>query len=376
MSASGKRKLDPDACLATEQGQQAEQPLVSVKRETGAHRAPTSLAELFQWPFSVYEALDFDEQSRLQSNLEGGFGVFTQFSGMATPEQALLMIEHLLLPRLHLQKRRIFKSMEQCDHNEQCRRVLQGLSSQAVAEHIFGDVLDRLPLVARQELRLQQGILDAKDTTAAQKEHALTAIKNILERTDMLSEAYCYRHGRLCPMWPVPATAKAASQRLHITGTPCVDWSTMGKRAGVMGSTSLAFHTWLREMQTRLPGLLIHECTPKFQPHLLKDAMNSNTEGYEYECESVLLSPSMFGVPTSRLRRFTVLCRSDLWTLAKPLRDILKLTLDGGSECPPSPLDGHIFFAAPEHMVQEELDARALETLGGSSDLGRVTFED
>ena len=39
-------------------------------------------------------------------------------------------------------------------------------------------------------------------------------------------------------------------------------------------------------------------------------------------------------------------------------------------------LDGHIFYVASEDLVQEELEARALETLGGANDLHNLTFED
>ena len=297
-------------------GRSRSPPLAHCVKDRHEQRAkpPASIAELFQWPERMYDALSPEERSCLKKNLETHLEIYSQFSGMATPEQALHMIFSKMSEKLNLGHNDgggpggAFSCVEVCDRNEQCRLVLQNLSG-IMPEHVFGDVADRLPAKVQQELRTLQGVLDSKETSLQEKEESLADIQNTLANSKIVKLAYCYRHKKMCSLWKPPASRVDHQRRMHIAGTPCVDWSSMGKRGGLLGSTSVAFHIWISEMKHRRPSVIIHECTPKFEPHLLAEAMKDA----DYLCESVLLCPTMCGVPTTRLRRFTVLWRTDMW---------------------------------------------------------------
>ena len=136
---------------------------------------------------------------------------------------------------------------------------------------------------------------------------------------------------------------------MTIAGSTCVDWSSMGRRAGLSGRSNLAFIIWLNEVVHREPAILIHECTPQFPPALLRARLPS-----PYMVMSVVIGPDHFGVPVTRDRIFTIaihqhklVCKVDLQKFLHVMG--VKLVMHGG-----------MYWVQGEH-ADKELKRRASE---------------
>ena len=94
---------------------------------------------------------------------------------------------------------------------------------------------------------------------------------------------------------------------IEVAGTPCVGWSILGKRQGVLHESHLAFLTWAGKTRLASPMLIIHECTAAFPASLLEYWFDD-----KYEICSMVLDPLWMGHSTQRPnRRFTWLIRKD-----------------------------------------------------------------
>ena len=51
---------------------------------------------------------------------------------------------------------------------------------------------------------------------------------------------------------------------MHVAGSPCTDFSSMGLRKGLNGETMVAFLVWIRLILTHLPIIIIHENVVNF----------------------------------------------------------------------------------------------------------------
>ena len=87
---------------------------------------------------------------------------------------------------------------------------------------------------------------------------------------------------------------------IHIAGPPCVDWSPQGHQKGWDGNTVAPFLAWIAQRLKVQEDGILHENVPNFKPEALAALL-----GEHYICSSVILCPTMFGVPSVRRRRYT-----------------------------------------------------------------------
>eukprot|EP00959_Pyramimonas_sp_CCMP1952_P180113 3766667-Pyramimonas_sp.AAC.1 len=90
--------------------------------------------------------------------------------------------------------------------------------------------------------------------------------------------------------------------RLHIAGTPCIDFSPKGLRATVKGKTLNIFVAWVALMRCSAPALIIDENSHLFSVDILQDSL-----GDMYIICATIICPSSLGWPVRRPRRWALL---------------------------------------------------------------------
>jgi len=250
--------------------------------------------------------------------------VTTSYSGMGCAEAAISMVRHHLLEIGIVAKVTMFSAT---DINAICRAVLLRHKAESASEHVFGDVLDRIPSDLRQKLenaaaRLRSSVTrrtgaerlaKGADAAAAYRKAAVLRlgrryiqdVRKLLEQTAFPAGqlASCQRHGCMCRVCPVKDT-RGHPHPLHveIAGTTCTAWSSMGAGWGWLDKSALPCMVWMFWVLAVEPDIVLHECTPRFQHQQLADILDG-----KFWCESVVMSPEDWGVPAKRPRRYTML---------------------------------------------------------------------
>lgn len=88
---------------------------------------------------------------------------------------------------------------------------------------------------------------------------------------------------------------------LHCAGTPCVDYSLMGRGDGVFGPTVAFFLSWIGLRRKISEPLIVQECVQEFEEWLFLDLLPM------YFVDYIVLSPSDLGWPIARRRKWCVL---------------------------------------------------------------------
>ena len=111
-----------------------------------------------------------------------------------------------------------------------------------------------------------------------------------------------------------------------MTGTPCIPWSSMGSCKQLLHEVTKVFAAWLAWAIHCDADVIIHECTVRFEPLILHFFLNpvGGESDWTWVIESIVLSPTDFGIPINRSRRFTV-CRKTFLGMKGGLYGITKL---------------------------------------------------
>lgn len=105
---------------------------------------------------------------------------------------------------------------------------------------------------------------------------------------------------------------------LHIAGSPCQDWSAIGRRKQLQGGTLRAFMGWIVLMHILSPLIIVHENVTQFPLGLLKFLLGSL-----YNISSSTIAPShVSGFPVRRDRTYGILTLRSKLALSLPLSDL------------------------------------------------------
>lgn len=128
--------------------------------------------------------------------------------------------------------------------------------------------------------------------------------------------AWCYTHNRECPLGfsDCDLVIRPFKWLVDVSGTSCTDESSMGQRLRYRGKTALSFAVWLTEMKF-FHHAGIQEITALFQPRIFERLLP------EFETHSMVFTPTSFGLPYSRPRKYTLLLRKTDLTLCRPLEE-------------------------------------------------------
>ena len=294
---------------------------VAVDRLDHLPDGPVCYNDFFDWPVHISTKLaecmgQEAVVARLDAHLRAGVTLTSHYSGMGTAEDASTYAVSQAAAVLGVWPAGM-RSFSTCDLDPNCRHVLL---TGGCSEHVFGDLVGRLPKLVRKELTSTLKRFNAKldqklaALPPADRRHSrprlvqrlgqqwCRAALKILDGVQFTRAmtGYCHKHRRKCACFP------ELGEELHIeiSGSTCVAWSAMSNKSlGWLDSSSIACLTWAVMMRGIQPHIIIHECVARFDYTEL-----ANILGPSYSVESVVFNPTNMGLPVLRRRRYTI-CR-------------------------------------------------------------------
>ena len=263
--------------------------------------------------------------------------VTTTYSGMDFPGTALSMLRNYFA---ELDVQLDFQLYAATDIDQNCRKALLSKSNQPL--HVFGSVLHRIPIEVRTSLQIeleshrfailsQVGAEKAKGSS----QEATRSLRQqlIRERTSQFlrfaqlhlakvdmakyKDNWCYSCQQVCCADP---PRQEGCLYIEIAGTTCVAFSKMSTcQWGLLDDSAIPFLVWLYWVRHCQFDIVLHECVPsvpielatailQFGPESLMSSSSSlaltSTKLYQ-DCQTVVNSPTDFGVPCSRKRRYS-----------------------------------------------------------------------
>ena len=263
------------------------------------------------------------------------------------------------------------------DYDAKCKFVLQN-HGKTKPQHIMDNVRDRFPAEVIEELKtLLRSKVQHYDDMCKKSVHSdrhllwqsigREYLKQALEKLVGSigregTTGWCSCCNMQCHCHP-PRSERLGRLYIHIAGTPCQAWSSMGKQGGWLHDTSLTFACWLACALSGAPDVIIHENTPRF------DWQAFQILAPEYTTFSESFSPSHIGLPVVRNRRYSILVRSSLkmimpWELSTLIPTIGRRVIGSGQ----------MFWRAPESYINKILGQRTLKRKHSGD--GDEMFED
>ena len=235
-----------------------------------------------------------------------------------------------------------------CDVDKRSLQCLDALAKDGAMDHIFENIES---FVTEDALaRLKQLVSDKRQTPGAtpasedmQFDFMRALIHPLVEEGGLRREAHCRVHGHSCQTVP---DAAAAGFCLNVTGTPCIDWSKRGKKMHGMGQSAVCYSVFMAELVTSGQPMLLHECTPDFPDWALLKPMQWFSSK-AWRLETFRLCPTMLGIPSKRMRRFSVLWDSSKVDFAGTFSEFVNLFVQ------PTEIPGSIFFRKGEDLGLE-----------------------
>jgi hypothetical protein len=303
--------------------------------------------------------------ARYVNKFKQGMSLVSAYTGQASAEQAVeymsVALEHSgsFDPKEH----HGIKTAQACDIKPMCHRVLNSFPEHCRPEHIFGDLVARLPpALVRQidELKPTRAEYAEHPDVVASAHEAITAlIKNNLHGCfEEGCERYCFRHKGMCKMYEHEARKGDDGKprpRVFLAGVSCLDSTKAGLRRGNLGPGFIPLIVFLAERRVRQEDMGVIECTTEFDEQLVMEWLSDL-----YDIHSLNLTPRQLGLPYDRDRKFV------LFFLRKStvvLSDVNLIPMMFGRSLPTvgcsAEMMGDMFACAPAAVVQDVLEKEA-----------------
>lgn len=196
-----------------------------------------------------------------------------------------------------------------CDTAGHCLHLLTNLHDNPLdGPCVFNDMTKRLPSALGQQFQDLLGRIRASKLPGPQSESLVgPSTRFVQEAAILLNSAppldptvkqHCEKHMRAC-LVNLVSTPGATS--LLIAGVSCLDYTSMGKRNGVIGEGALPFMTLVYEIKNNKHDITVIECTPAFKQNHLAYLL-----GLDFQVNFAWFSPCDLGHPASRTRQYIV----------------------------------------------------------------------
>ncbi|CAE8691276.1 unnamed protein product [Polarella glacialis] len=307
----------------------------------------------------------------LQANLNG-LGTSSDYSGMGCQEMALLLVlTGLVSAGLHLPEPVYISSV--CDVQRHCREVLLENTALSGLGHLYQDLKHRVSPAGLAKFEQVRAAMDrewtstsewvlaqgaaasstAREAKAIQKDITASFGHRLMQQyVAVLGEdgvfqdfAPCGKHFKRCPLPHRDQYYQGMRLKMHVAGTTCLDYSSMGLSRKEMGESGAILAIWIKQRLLSLEDAVIQECTPRFDPTVFQEFL-----GEEYVIIDMgVLNPPQFGWPASRPRRYVVFLRKKTLRLATTVKQFV----DGMSFFYEEVHhDSRIFLCAPDEEVE------------------------
>ena len=437
-----KRCPGVESVMLAEDGLERSSKRHSFEVETSECRATDCLQDLFDWPertLADLKSTSLAGHGRLKYLLmDRGFDLHTFYSGQDCAGQALQFIIRTIALGDEVSRNKIEEWKGQVrvwsasDIDPTCQRVLQEFSF-GKAEHIFGDICQRVPPFLFEKLqeikqRIDQKFSERLSTSGINRvwhqekkddigpclegsgiawemetvedsvpapcsefkkkvvqelsdqlfeETSQVLAERLTSQKDAQSHGPCGVHCSDCPYHPVKVEGRLS---VWIAGTTCTDECPTGSKRQLTGKAAIPFMVFLSEVRVHEPDAVLHECT-----HLFNESNLHKGLGHIYHLVSCRMSPIEYGVPFTRPRLIT-------WCLHK--KHLIKENIFA-DECLKSHfqigtvLEGDVFFSAPKSWVERYMQQAAqkagvslaecsagMEPCLSGGDLGRIRTQE
>lgn len=197
-----------------------------------------------------------------------------------------------------------------CDAAGHCLHLLTNLHDNPLdGPCVFNDMTKRLPSALGQQLQDLLGRIRASELPGPQSESLVVGpstryvqeaaiLLNNVPPLDPTVKSHCEKRMRPCLGNPL-STPGATS--LLIAGVSCLDYTSMGKRNGVIAKGALPFMTLAYEIKNNKYDITVIECTPAFKQNHLAYLL-----GLDFQVNFAWFSPCDLGHPASRTRQYIV----------------------------------------------------------------------
>ena len=322
--------------------------------------SPVGIDQVLAWPEYIRRCIEKKNgMAALRNMMKVGVHINTDFSGMGCPELAVKAMskpfrdvsmddEHILLWRAS-------------DCNARCRKIL--CAGNDGPQHVFGDLMGRLSVRRQAKLKSAHRAAEKKYRTLTSDgvplaraativgEKLRRTVAKVLQGQGFGGMLWCYKHEKMCPACGPPADHpqhRAGYFRIAVAGTTCITWSSMGTKKGWAGWPTIPFMVWAAEVNAWNPHAIIHECVPLFDVEFLAEVFPN------YVASSIVFSPQLLGIPSMRMRRWTLLTRKDVQTkLPFANSEFAQFCLRPCSE------NGHCYLLSEDSEQQERIKLMA-----------------
>ena len=283
--------------------------------------------DLHQWPRSMLNGLPDALLSCFKESVRKGITIVSDYSGMMCAEMAMTsLIGGLGNDGLGTMMVKVYYS---CDCGRVSQRLMVDHKSSMGAQHVFENILDRVPpsvLTRLQGLQkdCQQRLevdLEHVNPDKQRQRHKDICLKygkelvgsslNVLNKCEFRKEVPCLKHRRVCSALP---PRQEGGLLIAVSGSTCKDYANLGRMLTTAGCHIIPFMVWATfTARVIKPDILIHENVRGFDWKLLKD-----TFGPTYAQASRVFSPYHMGFPANKPRIYSILFNSqNLETLAE-----------------------------------------------------------
>ena len=184
--------------------------------------------------------------------------VSISFSGIGTPEYSRTALLHALASftgnaSLATKAKASHADSWACELEAESRYEL--MMQDLGPRHVYGDINGFIHIGFQEDLMRNGSRLNYDDMLRMFR----STYTKLISR-----KAWCYRCSAYCT---------AVRCVLHVAGTPCIAWSTMGTRCGASGPTLLCFMVWAFQRLLIQEDAVLHENTPEFNSDLLLELL-------------------------------------------------------------------------------------------------------
>ena len=283
-----------------------------VESSCPCRRGPNSYAGLQDWAQDALAQIG-PAAFVLRDAMERGVWLTSHYSGVGTPEASLQEVAREAC-RGQGGTFRGALPFSCCEITADCRSVL--LAHTPRAQHVFGDVMERVTQGVRDKLH---SLLDRyKSKAEGIKVHdrgvrgrleqqfvqrALNILRNHCTFDRETTVAWCFVHNRVCRCFPTleeMGGPKGRGIHLEVSGTTCVAFAAGGLGEGFFHESSLPFLVWAVMMDKIRPDLLLHENSPRFPAEQLDCVLAT------LHVRTATISPMDLGHPVRRKRRYSL----------------------------------------------------------------------
>ena len=281
------------------------------------------------WQGFAEQSLKFfhtDFAALARDQFRKGLLLTTDYSGVGAAEEALnqlLSSSGIVEADGALPAGARFECLRAGDLLQQCSDVLSNHTGVFSPKCVHGDMMERCSASLKQRMqKLHSKAVETVESRVSRPgaKMCLASVQDVGRSTVrklasfMLDtrkapaaglKAHCCIHNKECPI-VCPAPPAFAGLRVHIAGVTCTDWSKFGRRKNWLGPSTPVFMQRARERLFCKEDLIIVECVVPFDSEMLSELFQA-----DYDLHVLVTTPSLFGEPVERQRKYMLLFKKD-----------------------------------------------------------------